>query len=275
MSHSTDIVYRFVCAVASENMAHVRRFRTYKTRKNVHADCKIWEAVRATTATVRIFKEIKIAGTGGIKERFIDAGVKCNNPARIVVDEARELFGKDRRIVLISIGSGHPGIIGLTTPDAFQRILSTQLINTLKRIATDCEDVAVELEKQYEDLPDTYLRFSVTHGAGLVSLEEWKKIGSMVTHTKKYLEDVHVSKALDTAVQCICTFSSLPLSYFLESDFSSGDGPVESLTSPQVRRQTGIHRLPHRGAQSSATSSSSSHAELLSRLFPRLYDSVC
>lgn len=199
---------RFVCAVSSDNWAHPRRFRTYTAPKNANTDCKIWEAVRATTATPGIFKSIDIAGIGGIKEHFIDAGTKCNNPAKVVVDEARNLFGYDRAFVVISIGAGHPGVIGLPKPDRFPNLLPLQLITALRDIATNCEEVASELEKQFNELPDTYLRFDVTHG--LVSLEEWdpKNMGALTTHTKSYLAEFRVSKAVDSAVQRLCESSS-------------------------------------------------------------------
>lgn len=204
-----QVDFRFVCAVPGDNWAHPRLFRTYKVPKNPSADCKIWEAARATTAAPTFFKGIEISGGGGIKERFIDAGVKCNNPAKQVVEEARNLFGDKRRLVVISIGSGHPGVIGLPKPDAFQRILPVQLMKALANIATDCEEVATELEKQYDKLPDTYLRFNVTHGAGQVSLEEWKKISEVITHTRSYLEDLTVGKGVDLTVQSLCNSASV------------------------------------------------------------------
>jgi len=186
-------------------MRFPRRFRTYKVSENQSADCEIWEAARATTAAPTIFKGIEIAGVGGIPERFVDAGLKYNNPSKEIRDEARQYFGDERCVgVWISIGTGHPGAIGLPKPDAFQKMLPLQLIDTLKNIATNCEEVADELASQFLGCPGVYFRFNVLHGAGQVSLEEWKKINDVVAHTRSYLLDPVVSQSVNLVVQLLC-----------------------------------------------------------------------
>lgn len=197
-----------VCAVAAGSWNSPRRFRTYRARKNPTVNCKIWEAARATTASPLLFKGIEIAGVGLTGEHFIDGGLHYNNPAKEVVDEARKVFGDDRHLgVLISIGTGHPGTLGLPKPDAFQKLLPLQLIATLENVTTDCESVASGLQQQYSNRPDIYLRFNVDHGVGRVSLEEWKRMGAVATHTRAYLEDPIVSRSLDAAVQRLCGLS--------------------------------------------------------------------
>ncbi|THV03678.1 FabD/lysophospholipase-like protein, partial [Dendrothele bispora CBS 962.96] len=200
----------FVCAVPATNMRFPRIFRTYKLLGNSDASCKIWQAARATTAAPTFFKRISIPGVGGIEETFIDAGIRCNNPTGQVREEAKRLFGEDRTVgVLVSIGTGHPGTIGLSKPDVFQRLLPSQLINTLKNIATDCESVADQLASQYGEREDSiYFRFNVTHGVGQISLEEWKKIPDIVTHTRAYLQEPRISAYVDSVVQRLCDPSS-------------------------------------------------------------------
>src|SRR2546430_8249990 len=180
------------------DMAYPRRFRTYKVRNNASANCKVWEAARATTAAPTFFKRIAIGETGQIREQFIDAGIKCNNPTKVVMEEARLFFGDDRPVgSLVSIGTGHPGTIGLSEPDGFQKILPTKLIDVLKKIATDCGSTADDLARRFASLPDLYFRYNVTHGAGKISLEEWKKMGDVQSHTYAYLHELHVSKSID------------------------------------------------------------------------------
>jgi hypothetical protein len=92
------------------------------------------------------------------------------------LDEARSIFGNDRGVrCLVSIGTGHPGTIGLAKPDAFQKVLPTKLIDVLKKIATDCQDVANDLSARFTDLEKFYFRFNLAHGAKVISLEEWGK----------------------------------------------------------------------------------------------------
>ncbi|KAI9769204.1 MAG: hypothetical protein M1840_004333 [Geoglossum simile] len=54
----------FVCTLSAIDMAHLRCFRTYKTRDNANANCEIWEAARATTAAPTFFKRIAIGEEG-------------------------------------------------------------------------------------------------------------------------------------------------------------------------------------------------------------------
>lgn len=141
---STDVLKKgkaFVCAMPARSMAHPRRFRTYTVRSNPSANCQIWEAARATTAAPTFFKRIEIGEEGQAKEEFFDGGLRCNNPVDEVLNEARDIFGNDRRVnCVVSIGTGHTGTIGLARPDAFQKVLPTKLIEVLKKIATDCQE---------------------------------------------------------------------------------------------------------------------------------------
>jgi hypothetical protein len=159
-------------------------------------------------------KRISIAEPGQIAEEFLDAGIKCNNPTEEVMEEARLVFKDDRPVgCILSIGTGHPGTVGLTKPDAFQKVLPLELIKVLKQIATSCEETANRLTQRFIERPDVYFRFSVTHGAGLISLDEWERMGEIKAHTKAYLRDALVSKSIDSLVKILCmqgTVGSLP-----------------------------------------------------------------
>ena len=50
-------------------------------------------------------------------------GLGCNNPGRVVLDEARAVFGKRRIGCLVSIGTGQAQIIGIERPGLFQQIV--------------------------------------------------------------------------------------------------------------------------------------------------------
>lgn len=194
----------FVCAMSAKNMEHPRLFRTYHVRENAGVNCEIWEAVRATTAAPTFFKRVTIGEEGQVKEEFIDGGVRCNNPADEVLEEARRVFG-DQRILncLVSIGTGHPGVIGLSKPDEFQRLLPTELITALKQIATDCEQKSEELSARFQNIIGLYFRFNVPHGLGQVSLEEWKKMPDVQAHTMAYLRKHDVSRCIDELVNLL------------------------------------------------------------------------
>ena len=204
-SNETSMGRAFVCAMPAKNQERARRFRSYRVRNFESTNCKIWEAARATTAAPTFFKRICIGEKGQAQEEFVDGGLRCNNPTREVIDEARNIFGDARPIgCLVSIGTGHPGTIGLSKPDAFQKLLPTELIHTLKMIATDCETTANELDKQFGKAPGLYFRFNVTHGAENISLSEWKKMPDIITHTKTYLERNPASGFIESIVRLLC-----------------------------------------------------------------------
>ena len=207
LDESTDMrrAKAFVCAMPAKNMAHPRCFRTYQVRENPSPNCFIWEASRATTAAPIIFKRISIAEKGRAKEEFIDGGIRCNNPVNQVIEEAQRLFGDDSTMrCLINIGTGHPGIIGLSEPDSFQKVLPTKMIGVLKRVATDCESIAEDVAKRFKNHADYFFRYSVTHGVGSISLEEWKSIAEIETHTNAYLQQVQISSSIDKVVNILC-----------------------------------------------------------------------
>ena len=204
-SNETGMGRAFVCATPAKNQERTRRFRSYRVRNFESTNCKIWEAARATTAAPTFFKRIHIGEKNQAQEEFVDGGLRCNNPTWEVIEEARNIFGDTQAVgCLVSIGTGHPGTIGLPKPDMFQNLLPTELIHTLKMIATDCETTAIELSKRFIEAPDLYFRFNVTHGAGSISLNEWKKMSDIITHTKVYLEQSTVSGLIDSVVRLLC-----------------------------------------------------------------------
>jgi predicted acylesterase/phospholipase RssA len=190
----------FVCTKPAHNIAHVRRFRSYPVRDLASSNCKIWEATRATTAAPTFFKRITIEG-----EEFVDGALGSNNPATEVLNEAVDVFDIDRPVrCLVSIGTGYPGTIGVAKPVAFQKILATNLVPVLKRIATDCEQEANRLSIRFRALEKFYFRFNVAHGAEGILLEEWNKAGLLKAHTKAYMAEVSVQKAINDVVDILC-----------------------------------------------------------------------
>ncbi|KAL8992272.1 MAG: hypothetical protein Q9169_007232, partial [Polycauliona sp. 2 TL-2023] len=151
---------------------------SYTVRENASSNCKIWEAARATTAAPTFFKRITIADSDGGKEDFLDGGVRWNNPTPLVLDEAISIFGDHPRL-----GS---------------------MIGKLKQIATDCELTTHNMEKRFIHFPDSFFRYSVTHGIGGISLEEWKKMKEVRTNTKAYLNEVATSGSINKAVAILC-----------------------------------------------------------------------
>ncbi|KIJ27905.1 hypothetical protein M422DRAFT_117413, partial [Sphaerobolus stellatus SS14] len=135
------------------------------------------------------FKAIEIPGIGGIREGFCDAGLRCNNPSWEVLNEAKDILGAEWKIgLMLSIGTGHPGTIHHSKPGKVEKVIPLKLINTLSRIATDCENVSRDFTDRFRFQSRTHYRLNVNHGAEGISLNEWDKIPEIITHTRSYLQ---------------------------------------------------------------------------------------
>lgn len=200
---------RFVCAVPAMHINHQPRlFRTWVAKKSPEYNCAIWEAARATSAAPTIFKRISI-GDAGIEEDFIDGGLGCNNPVRYLVEEAAKEFGPDRKVnCIISIGTGKPKVAGFKGPGMFQRAIPLELIDVLKKMATDSEVEASRMEARYQNCPGLYHRLNVEQGLQMISLEEWEKLAEVRTHTKAYLNNNTISQGIDVIVDALIGKSS-------------------------------------------------------------------
>jgi predicted acylesterase/phospholipase RssA len=173
----------------------VREHRSY--------NCPIWQAARATSAAPTFFKRICI-GEKGSEEEFIDGGLGCNNPVKQVLEEAETAFGADQYVAcIISIGSGQADVIGLKSPDAFQKALPLDLIPVLRRIATDCESAAEDIEKRFQHISNVYFRFNVEQGLQGVTLAEGDKLGEVTQHTMQYIQKLVVNQRINAAVEAI------------------------------------------------------------------------
>jgi predicted acylesterase/phospholipase RssA len=165
------------------------RFKTYKSR-GTPLDCKIWEAARATSAAPTFFKRIEI----GRGQPYIDGGLGCNNPSRVVLHEARALFGARQVGCLVSIGTGQAKVIGIEKPRPFR---PTNFVDTLEAIATDCEDTHQAMLDLFDNLQNTYFRLNVDQGMQEINLSERENWSKVEAHTTQYMEKKEVREKLD------------------------------------------------------------------------------
>lgn len=180
-----------------------RLFRTWSADRNPGYNCRVWEAGRATSAAPTLFKRIKI-GDHGMEEEFVDAGLGCNNPIQYLIEEAKREFGADRKVgCIVSIGTGKQHVIGFKAPGLLQRALPTDLIKVLVKMATDAEDEASRMKSRFQNCAGLYHRLNVERGLEDVSLEEWKELGKVKTHTVQYLKEDTVNKSIDTIITAL------------------------------------------------------------------------
>ncbi|KAF8961390.1 acyl transferase/acyl hydrolase/lysophospholipase [Flammula alnicola] len=219
----------FICAMNAHNMtANIAvLFRTYQSRET-HADCKIWEAARATSAAPTFFKRIEI----GREQPFIDGGLGRNNPSRVVLEEANTLFGARQIGCLVSVGTGQADIIAIKKPGLFQQIVPTDVIDALKAIATDCEATHEAMWRLFANSPNTYFRLNVEQGMQGIQLSEWEKLSIVEAHTTQYLKRKEVDEKLALLVNAI----RVPRAQLMIEQFIAPRPPLESIQHIKERK---------------------------------------
>jgi len=173
-------------------------FRSYPSQET-HSGCKIWEAARATSAAPTFFKRIEI----GNQQPFIDGGLGCNNPSKLLLKEAKVVFPTHQIGCLVSIGTGQAEVISIRASGFFQQIVPTDIINALKAISIDCEATHEEMSLLFENSPNIYFRINVEQGMQGIKLSEWEKMANVEAHTMQYLRKDEVGKKLTLVINAI------------------------------------------------------------------------
>jgi len=173
-------------------------FRSYPSQET-HSGCKIWEAARATSAAPTFFKRIEI----GNQQPFIDGGLGCNNPSKLLLKEAKVVFPAHQIGCLVSIGTGQAEVISIRASGFFQQIVPTDIVNALKAISIDCEATHEEMSLLFENSPNIYFRINVEQGMQGIKLSEWEKMANVEAHTMQYLRKEEVGTKLTLVINAI------------------------------------------------------------------------
>jgi hypothetical protein len=152
----------------------------------------IIEAIRIAWATPGLFSSIRV-GPSLMQEVLISAVNSVNNPTPNAVEEAHNVFGKDRRVsCLVSLGTGKPVI----------RSLNMGGLDPDQMVARDTETTAEQLKRRYTGL-GIYFRLSVEQGLdfGGSSSEIEENAGKIISCTSGYLETHDASETLDRCMR--------------------------------------------------------------------------
>jgi hypothetical protein len=186
-----DVGNRALCYVPAARLDHCKMLRSYRTPHQLTHDATVIQALRASWATPGLMPPLLI-GPPGREEKIFSAAYGYNNPIQEVIKEAFNMFGPDTRVaLLLSLGSGHRGVISLSDPmQGFQRVGA--------RMMKDAEIIAEDIENRLGHL-GIYYRLSVDRG-----LENWNSrldgFGAIKSHVDAYLARTEPNNKL---VQCI------------------------------------------------------------------------
>lgn len=185
----------FVIAATLRDGGSATRMRAYTSRKAFAFPGLIWEAARATSAAPTFFEPIVIDG-----EIFGDGGVGWNNPTEEAIAEARQVWPNRPIGCLVSIGTGleDPIQLGDKKNSLARSLMKKGLPKQSFRIEvaeycveciTSCERIHRRLAEDGEGygIGGSYFRFNVPQGMSKIGLEEWERIGDMITLAKNYM----------------------------------------------------------------------------------------
>jgi predicted acylesterase/phospholipase RssA len=173
-------------------------FRSYGS--TVADSCIIWEAAMATLAVPSIFKPVFIREAG---DWFITGPPRYNNPAELVLAEARSIWDDAEHFCLVSVGNGtqkYPGpitrlaeIFDGQVPDANipAALMEAKLVELCVNLSLNSELVHHRLlNKMNSRETYSYYRFNSQDLTLLHShldplgLQEWK-VGARMEHTNE------------------------------------------------------------------------------------------
>ncbi|PVH76558.1 FabD/lysophospholipase-like protein [Cadophora sp. DSE1049] len=177
------------------------RMRSYEiAKKEMAFEAKIWEAARATSAAPTFFSPIKIRHV-----TYGDGGTGWNNPTKEALNEIHKIWPSRPIACLVSIGCGiedplqlvdgaalpvtgmFDRIMNYSRPrDAFRLAVAKYCANCLTSCQRTHEEISSNIEK--DGLRGKYFRLNVPLGVGKIGLEEWKKIGDIISLTDDYME---------------------------------------------------------------------------------------
>ncbi|KII90267.1 hypothetical protein PLICRDRAFT_138833, partial [Plicaturopsis crispa FD-325 SS-3] len=194
----------FVCTLLPASMGLPVQLRTYNHGNEPSVHCTIWQAARATSATIGLFKELKMV-SNGITVSYVDAGTGFNNPTAELLKEANSMFPSQFVACIVSIGAGQVHRAVAPKPRAFfqKEMMPTSLVDTMTAIASDCEKIAQDVAGRFLEEDNVYFRFNVDQGLQNITVAQWEKMGEIKAHTEQYLLGFEVRQKLDAAVTAL------------------------------------------------------------------------
>jgi hypothetical protein len=184
------IFHRFVVAALRLNVRNKVRLRTYPVPTNLPSDITVIDAAIATCASQPGFLPLSY-GAWYESQEYIGAGLGANNPVHQVIEEATSYFSHQPTAVLLSLGSGHPGILSLGSNN------QTGLYRLMQEMMADSEQEAQNIQRQMT--LTRYFRFSVEQGMQTID-NRAKGLEWILAQTSGYLSHHDVMNRIDACV---------------------------------------------------------------------------
>ncbi|CAE6361816.1 unnamed protein product [Rhizoctonia solani] len=205
-------------------------FRSYSSA-TAASSRPIWEVLRATTAHPGLFKAIEVDVEGlGIRNRFTHGGLGCANPTPYLLEEAKNEYPHRAVASIISIGTGQPKTIQVTTGNlgSSRTDRGSAIVKAMQaahEMAEGSERVAEEMARRFAVIDHGYYRLNVQQGTQGVESDDWERLDEIAEHTRAYLDQAEVRLKLDRLV-------NIALERIAVIQVARIDGHIESSTDP-------------------------------------------
>jgi hypothetical protein len=181
---------RIVCTSNTANVSVVHPIRSYPTRGALSPSCTILQAACACIVSPDAFDPVTI-GVGNKRAVLIDAMVGCANPAKELLREAQDVFGKDAEVAsIVSVGAGK-GNVRVVFEDGREVGIS----EGLRQGIAICEQIHEDLQNRFQKMA-IYHRFNVEQEIGI-------QPEIVLARVSAYLRETVTSTRVDSAVENI------------------------------------------------------------------------
>lgn len=172
-------------------------FCSYDTKgQSTKESLPIWDVARATSASPKIFKPMKIKN-----EQYFDGGIMSSNPSREIFGQ---VFGQGEKVsLLVSLGTGmpkqskeeffKPGYFGVKAP--------VRNAKKLMGFSMDSQSIHSAMQSLMKSVETEYFRFNIPLEAKEWRLDSWTKskktaFDHLEKLTDMYLRQADVQKSL-------------------------------------------------------------------------------
>lgn len=171
---------------------HGELIRSYEPQQigQQNYDCTVWDAAKATTATLVILRPMTLSAPSAPGDKFVGGGMpqlQENNPINQVIDEAQIIWPGRQFGCIVSVGTGCTNLKPLNPKLEFHELTKTLIVIAADAKTTEGEVLETKLGGDLET-SKKYFRFGVEDEIDDISLSAFERGPWMEVKAMRFLE---------------------------------------------------------------------------------------